>query len=134
MFHKEIYITRRNKLKASVGSGLIVLSGNEDSGMNYKDNIYHFRQDSTFLYFTGIDIPGLCFIIDVDNNNETLFGNDLSIEEMVWTGPVPELSMFAGKAGIANVKSLSLIEQTVKAGRQKNQAFISFCHTGLKQH
>ena len=65
MFDKHIYIKRRSKLKQDVGNGLILLLGNEESSMNYTDNLYHFRQDSTFLYFFGIDRPGLMALIEI---------------------------------------------------------------------
>ena len=120
MFDQKIYTERRNKLKADVKTGIILLPGNEETGMNYKDNIYHFRQDSTFLYFTGIDRPGLYFIIDVDNNKEMLFGDDLTVEEMVWTGPQQKLTSYAEKAGVASVLPLSAIDDILQnAGRQK---------------
>ena len=66
MFAKETYTTRRNSLKKSLGTGLLLFLGNEESGMNYEDNTYHFRQDSTFLYFFGLPYAGLAAIIDVD--------------------------------------------------------------------
>ena len=82
MFEKHIYIERRHKLKLAVGTGLIVLLGNEESSMNYADNQYPFRQDSTFLYFFGIDRPGLIALIDIDSDKEIIFGDDLTIEQM----------------------------------------------------
>ena len=84
MFDKQIYIDRRKKLKRDVGNGLILLLGNEESSMNYTDNLYPFRQDSSFLYFFGIDRPGLMGIIDVDADDEMMFGDDLTIEQ--WFG------------------------------------------------
>ena len=86
MFDKNIYIERRKQLQHAVGSGLVVLLGNEESSMNYKDNLYPFRQDSSFLYFFGIDIPALIGIIDIDNDSEIIFGDDFTTEEMIWTG------------------------------------------------
>lgn len=58
MFSKETYMARRAKLKQTIGSGLLLFLGNDESGMNYADNTYHFRQDSTFLYFFGLHTPG----------------------------------------------------------------------------
>ena len=107
MFSPETYTKRRNRLQADIGSGIILLPGNDDSGMNYKDNIYPFRQDSSFLYFAGIDRPGLTFVIDVDNNREILFGDELTVEEIMWTGPVDSLASQAVRAGIAEVRPLS---------------------------
>jgi Xaa-Pro aminopeptidase len=121
MFDKKIYTARRDKLKASVKSGIILLPGNEETGMNYKDNIYHFRQDSTFLYFTGIDRPALFLIIDIDNDKEILFGNDLTVEEMVWTGPQQKLTTFAEAAGIANVHPVNALSTLLKNATQQKQ-------------
>lgn len=101
MFTKETYLSRRDRLKKAVGDGLILLLGNDNCGMNYADNEYYFRQDSTLLYYTGIDQPGLVFIIDVDADRETLFGTDITVEEMVWSGPVNTLKNASLQAGIA---------------------------------
>ena len=104
MFNKEIYIKRREKLMEQVGSGFIVLLGNEESSMNYKDNLYPFRQDSTFLYFFGIDRPGIMATIDIDNNLATLYGDDSTVVQMVWTGYQEPLESLAAKTGISLVK------------------------------
>jgi len=102
MFSKDTYINRRAKLKSDVGSGIIFLNGNEDVGMNYKDNTYHFRQDSSFLYFAGIDKPGLSLIIDIDGDMEILFGNDATMDEIVWMGTQPTIASLAADSGIKN--------------------------------
>src|SRR6185312_11431116 len=101
MFDPSIYEERRRRLKTAVAGGLILLLGNEDSSMNYRDNLYPFRQDSTFLYFFGIDQPGVIGVIDVDNDTECLFGDDLTTEEMVWTGYKPPLKELANRAGVS---------------------------------
>jgi len=121
MFDKNIYIARRAKLKEQVGSGLILLMGNEDSSMNYKDNVYHFRQDSSFLYFFGLDRPGLAAIIDIDNNKEFLFGRELTLDEIIWTGPQPSLADQAAKVGISAVLPPSRIGENLKNGRSGKQ-------------
>src|SRR5882757_6785777 len=92
MFDQTTYVARRAKLKKQVGKGLILLLGNEDSSMNYRDNLYPFRQDSSFLYFFGLDKPGLAGLIDIDNDKEIVFGHDLTMDEIVWTGPQPSLA------------------------------------------
>jgi Xaa-Pro aminopeptidase len=107
MFSPETYTKRRNTLQSDIGSGIILLPGNDDSGMNYKDNIYPFRQDSSFLYFAGINRAGLTFVIDVDNNREILFGDELTVEEIMWTGPVDSLAAQAVRAGITEIRPLS---------------------------
>jgi Xaa-Pro aminopeptidase len=118
MFSKEVYQQRRNALKAAIGEGIILLPGNEESGMNYKDNVYHFRQDSCFLYFTGIDKPGLCFIIDIDNDQEILFGDEATVDDIVWTGPQEALAEKAEKAGIAFTRKKNEIENALRGGRK----------------
>jgi len=100
MFPSSIYQKRRDELKQKLGSGVVLLPGNEESPMNYPANTYDFRQDSTFLYYFGIDLPGLAGIIDIDNNDETLFGNDLSPEDTVWAGPQESVVDKALSAGI----------------------------------
>jgi len=104
MFDKKVYVERRKQLQHAVGSGLIVLLGNEESSMNYKDNLYPFRQDSSFLYFFGIDRPALIGIIDIDNDSEILFGDDFTTEEMIWTGYREPLNLLSDSIGISTVK------------------------------
>ena len=120
MFDKYIYIERRSKLKQAVGNGLILLLGNEESSMNYTDNLYHFRQDSTFLYFFGIDRPGLMAFIDIDSDKEILFGDDLTIEQMVWTGYQQPLAAQAESIGINTVKTLDKLEEIIKLAIGQN--------------
>ena len=91
MFAKETYIQRRERLKARVRSGVILLLGNDESPMNYAANVYPFRQDSTFLYFFGLDQPGLAAVLDLDEGTECIFGDDPSLDDIVWTGPRPLL-------------------------------------------
>jgi Xaa-Pro aminopeptidase len=122
MFSKDTYISRRKSLKNLVHQGIIFFPGNGESGMNYRDNCYPFRQDSTFLYYTGINnIPDICFIIDVDNDEEILFGDDLTPEDMVWTGAVEPLAEFAEKSGIARVKPLKELPEFLKTRKKKGQ-------------
>jgi Xaa-Pro aminopeptidase len=103
MFSKHIYSQRRQQLKKTVDKGIILLLGNEESSMNYKDNLYPFRQDSTFLYFFGIDRPSLMAIIDIENNSEILFGDNLTTEQIVRTGFQEPLDLLADKTGVAQV-------------------------------
>jgi Xaa-Pro aminopeptidase len=102
MFKPETYIQRRKTLAERVGSGLILVLGNDESPMNYADNGYHFRQDSTFLYYFGIDFPGLTAIIDIENGTQTIFGNDYTIDDIVWMGPQPTIAERAAEAGITH--------------------------------
>lgn len=114
MFKKEIYIKRREVLTESVSSGLILLLGNEESPMNYFDNTYHFRQDSTFLYYFGLDQPSLAGVIDADSGEVTVFGDDITVEMIVWMGTLPKLSTLCEKAGVNTQKPVSGLQDTIK--------------------
>lgn len=110
MFNTQVYIERRNKLKNKFNSGLILFLGNNESPSNYEGNTYAFRQDSSFLYYFGLDIPGMAATIDIDNNIETIYGYEFSIDDIVWMGPQPSLYELASRAGIekyAPVEKLS---------------------------
>lgn len=122
MFSKDTYVFRRQKLKEGVNQGILLFPGNGESSMNYKDNWYPFRQDSSFLYYTGVNrVPNLYFLIDVENDWEILFGDDPTPEEMVWTGEVEALAVLAEKSGIATVKSLKELPNFLKEQKQKGR-------------
>jgi len=105
LFEKQVYTSRRQVLKQNFGDdGIILLLGNEDSSMNYKDNTYLFRQDSSFLYYFGLDVPVLAAIIDTETGEEVIFGNELTIDDIVWTGTLPTVSEMAAMVGISQTK------------------------------
>ncbi|MCK5147049.1 aminopeptidase P N-terminal domain-containing protein [bacterium] len=85
MFSTKTYIRRRMALQQRIDSGIVLLMGNEESSMNYEANVYRFRQDSTFLYYFGLNRAGLVGIIDLDNGEQYLFGNDFTIDDFVIT-------------------------------------------------
>lgn len=99
MFHSTIYKERRKKLKEMVHNGIILLPGNNESPMNYEANPYPFRQDSTFLYYFGIDSPSFFGVIDCDNDSDILFGYDFTIDDIVWMGPQTTLEEHAAASG-----------------------------------
>ncbi|TRX72512.1 aminopeptidase P family protein [Carboxylicivirga sp. M1479] len=121
MFSKETYINRRKRLQNKVESGLVLMLGNSDVPMNYKDNVYHFRQDSTFLYFFGIDLQDHAAIIDIDNNKEYLFGDDVSVGHIIWMGPQPTMVEKADRVGVEYTKPMAelskMISDALKSGR-----------------
>ena len=121
MFSKETYIQRRLQLKKSVGKGLLLFIGNEESGMNYADNTYTFRQDSSFLYFFGLDSAGLCAIIDIDNDKEIIFGNELTIDDIVWMGTQPTLSERAQLVGIDHTLPLAELKTYITRAISQKQ-------------
>lgn len=122
MFTKDTYAKRRAMLRQKMGSGLILIPGNQESPMNYPDNTYHFRQDSTFLYFFGLDLPGMFGVIDVDNNHDLLYANDVEIEDIIWMGPQKSVAEQAFTVGVdvtAPLDKLNLtVERAIKAGRR----------------
>ncbi len=113
MFSKQTYTARRQELKKLVGGGVIILFGNNESPANFPANGYYpFRQDSTFLYYFGQQRDGLVGVIDVDNDIETLVGDDIDIEDIVWYGGVDSVHDMAEQVGVANsapMKSLKTI-------------------------
>ena len=90
-FTKETFINRRAVLQARMGSGLLLFLGNKLVGMNYADNEYPFRQDSSFMYYFGLDFAGLAAVIDIDEDRTIVFGDDLTIDDIVWTGVQPSI-------------------------------------------
>lgn len=118
---KESYIRRRARLKKDVGSGLLLFLGNDEVGMNYTDNAYRFRQDSTMLYFFGLDFPGIAAIIDIDEDREIVFGNDLTIDDIVWTGPMPSLKERCEPVGITDVRPMSALAKIVNSKLSNSQ-------------
>jgi Xaa-Pro aminopeptidase len=122
MFNKETYIQRRKILADKIGSGLILLLGNDESPVNYADNGYHFRQDSTFLYYFGIDFPGLAAVIDVDNDRQVIFGDDYTIDDIVWMGPQPTIAERAIGVGINHSQSalelVAIMHEALRTDRE----------------
>ncbi|MEM6764532.1 MAG: aminopeptidase P family protein [Bacteroidota bacterium] len=116
MFQAAVYSARREKLMSHISQGVILIMGNEESPMNYPANPYHFRQDSNFLYYTGIDSPGHSLLVDLEEGVSYLTGPQPDIHDLVWTGPQPSLDAQAAKAGISQVLSLSdLVKKLTKA-------------------
>ena len=118
----QFYISRRAQLKRDLGSGLLLFLGNDEAAMNYADNTYRFRQDSTFLYFFGLDYAGLAAVIDVDNDTEIVFGNELTIDDIVWTGTQPSLREKAAAVGIDKTLPMSELKKYIDKARAKGQA------------
>jgi len=115
MFSKDTYIERRQELKRLVGQGLIVLFGNNDAPANYPANCYApMRQDSSFLYYFGQHRDGLVGIIDIDNDEEWLLGDDIDVEDIVWMGYTPSVSDLAAEVGIARTAPMARLSQVCR--------------------
>lgn len=121
MFSKETYIRRRTELKKLVKSGVVILFGNNEAPANYPANAYSpFRQDSSFIYYFGQHREGLVGVIDIDNDTETLIGDDIDIEDIVWFGSVDSVSELATEVGVAHSAPMKELK--------------SICNEALRQH
>jgi Xaa-Pro aminopeptidase len=121
MFEQNVYIQRRKALSNQVGSGLILLMGNEESPMNFKDNTYHFRQDSTFLYYFGIQAANIVGVLDVDSQQEIIFGNEFGIDDIIWMGALERLEEKANKAGVRTTLPLAELAGTIQKALQSGR-------------
>lgn len=111
MFKKETYIKRRNELKTMVGNGVIILFGNNESPCNYPNNGYYpFRQDSSFLYYFGQQRDGLVGVMDIENDRDTLIGNDIDIEDIVWYGSVDSVCDLAAQVGVEHSAPMAALQ------------------------
>ena len=104
-----------------MGSGILLLLGNDVSPMNYADNQYPFRQDSSFLYFLGLDCPGLVAVIDIDQRKECVFGDDLTIDDIIWMGPQPALKDRCEKVGVSQSAPSEKLADTLKEGLRQGR-------------
>ena len=122
MFAPEIYVKRRAELCHRIGEGLILLPGNPNSPNNYPNNAYYFRQDSTFRYYFGLNLPSMVGLLDVEAGESWLFGDDFTVEDIIWTGPQPKLTELALGVGVEHTAPLSALEavlrQAIRLGRK----------------
>jgi len=122
MFPAATYSTRRAALLARLrdagAHGLVLLPGHVDSPMNYHDNAYDFRQDSSFLYFCGLQQPELALVLDIDAGTATLFGDDIGIDHLVWTGPLPSVAERAAQSGLAATATTAGLATALDAARR----------------
>lgn len=122
MFSKQTYINRRNELKRLVGEGIVVLFGNNEAPCNYPANAYYpFRQDSSFLYYFGQQRDGLVGVIDIDNDEETLIGNDIDIEDIVWYGSVDSVSDLAAQVGVGQSAPMSHLKTIINSALREKR-------------
>lgn len=139
MFSKETYVRRRAQLKSLVKEGIILLPGNNEAPANYPANAYSpFRQDSSFLYYFGLERDGLTGVIDIDEGTETLFGDDINIEDIVWYGSVDSVADMAARSGVPHTAPASdlaaVCGKAVRQGRKvhflppyRHDTMITFC-------
>lgn len=122
LFNNEVYIKRRNALRNDFKSGILLFIGNQESSFNYPANTYAFRQDSSFLYFFGLDMPNLAGVLDIEGNRDYIFGNDVDMDDIIWMGPQPTMKELAHKVGVQNTASMSelndYLKQAISEGRK----------------
>ena len=121
MFKSEVYIKRREELRKKLKAGIALFISNLESPMNYPDNTYHFRQDSDFLYFFGIDLPGFVGLMDFDSGKDRIFGNDYGMDDIIWMGPQPTIKELAIKCGISDTASMSKLTDAIKDAQLKKR-------------
>lgn len=122
MFKTEVYNKRRESLRKSMSGGIVLILGNVDSPMNYPANPFHFRQDSDFLYFFGLDLQGLAGILDIDNGKDYIFGDDIEVDDIIWMGPQPSIKELASRVGVKDTMPMGKLEDFIaeakSAGRK----------------
>ncbi|MCH5335702.1 MAG: aminopeptidase P family protein [Alistipes sp.] len=121
MFASETYTARREELRRRIGSGIILLPGNTFSPYNAAENAYPFRQDSTFRYYFGLDRPDTVGIIDPETGCDALYGNDLSVEDIVWTGPQPSLAELGARVGVTRTYTLRQLEEHIASALRQGR-------------
>ena len=114
MFDISVYKNRRSALRKKMGNGIILLLGNNEAPANYPDNTYHFRQDSTFLYFFGHSLPGLAGIMDIDAGRDYFFGDDVTMDDIIWMGPQPSMKELGAQVGVHRSLPLKQLDKMVK--------------------
>ncbi len=119
MFDTDIYKARRNQVKNKLEKGVLLFLGNDESPMNYAGNTYHFRQDSSFLYYWGLNSTPLAAIINIDKDEEILFGDNRSIDDIVWMGKEESILDRANKVGVKKVKPFSTLAKELKKMKKK---------------
>jgi len=121
MFKSEVYTRRREELHKKIRTGLALFIGAVEAPMNYPANTYHFRQDSDFLYFFGLDLPGFAGLMDFDSGKDKIFGNDFDMDDIIWMGPQPKVKDLALKCGITDTAPMSKLEDVIRDALSKKR-------------
>ncbi len=120
MFKRDTYLQRQQELLKKVNSGIILLPGNYESPMNYTDNPYHFRQDSTFLYYFGLSRPGLIALLDTNSGKVSIYGDDFTVEDFVWMGKQPTIQELAALCGVEHTGNMNELYNRVSQANKQN--------------
>lgn len=120
LFPAETYTKRRQKLMKTVGSGLILLCGNDEAPMNYEHNTYRYRQDSSFLYFFGLNFAGLNATLNCDTGEVIIYGNEFTLDDIIWVGPQPTLVELAERVGVSKVEPSAKLSDNLSKAKKVN--------------
>jgi Xaa-Pro aminopeptidase len=120
LFSQDVYVQRRFELKKVLGTGLVLLLGNNECSRNFVGNTYPFRQDSTFLYYFGLDLPNLYGVIDIDGNHEAIYSDDSEPDSHIWSGAHPTIVQLAESVGVRETRPVAALASVLeKAGSSK---------------
>lgn len=121
MFEKKTYEYRREQLRNRVDKGIIIFLSNNEASMNYPSNTYRYRQDSSFTYFYGLQIPGLVGAIDVEEGTEILFGDDFGIDDIIWMGNQPTIADLACSCGVKHVYAFGALQEYINKAKSQGR-------------
>jgi len=121
MFAAETYRARRARLAKDIGSGLVLFLGNKEVGRTYAASVYPFRQDSTFLYFWAVNEPNLSALIDIEASSEALVGDEATMADVVWSGPMPTLAERAAIAGVTQTITPATLQERLAAAQAQGR-------------
>ena len=114
MFKKEVYIERRNRLKSKMSGGIAFIPGQSESPMNAPANTFHFRQNSSFLYFFGLDFPDIAGVVDLDSGESIVFGDDVTMGDIIWMGPQPSMKERCAEVGVTDSRPYKALYDYMK--------------------
>ena len=121
MFTKEFYVKNRAALKKLMNKGIAFFVANDEASMNYPDNTYHYRQDSNFAYFFGLNHPDLVGVIDFESGEEILFGQEVTIDDVIWCGPLPSLQEQGDMIGIKDYRDINRFPEFIREAVEKGR-------------
>lgn len=121
MFEKHVYADRRNRLKKEMNNGVALFIANPEASFNYPANTYHYRQDSHFSYFFGLNLPGFAGCIDLETGEEVLFGNNFDIDDIIWMGPQPQVEELAASVGITKTSNYDQLQKYISEAAAKGR-------------
>jgi len=121
MFATNVYVERRKKIRAGLPGGILLFLGNQEVPFNYLANTYAFRQDSNFSYFFGLDHPGFAGVIDLEEDKEWIFGNDVDLDDIIWMGKQPSVKDQAAQAGVMNTAPLNELGTLIATALEKGR-------------